>query len=351
MLKLTDRQNLIYEVIRKKEKASVSLVLSEIKKIDINVSRWTVLRDIEKLLEHEIIIKKGEGRGVAYLVNKKNKYLEYISPKLYFKTNYYQRVPKFKNFNFEVFNNYEPIFNEKELFVLDKLNKKYQARLAKISSGIYKREVERLTIDLSWKSSRIEGNTYTIFETEQLLKYKEEPPGHSREEAVMILNHKETIDYSLNNKTIFRKINISKIEDFHQLIVSGLGIKKNLRERPVRITGTQYLPLDNKYQIREAMEKMIKLINSGIHPLEKALFCNMLVAYIQPFEDGNKRTSRLLANAILFAYGYCPLSFVNIEIQEYKKAMLLFYEQNSALYFKELFVEQYKFAVDNYFLA
>ena len=316
-----------------------------------DISRWTVLREIEKLLEHKIIVKKGKGRSVAYLINKENEYLEYFDPDEYYKINYIKRELKHSNFNFQIFDNYSPIFSQEELSNLDALNKCYLNGLAEISSTIYKKEIERLTIDLSWKSSHIEGNTYTILETEQLLKYKKEASGHSREEAIMILNHKKAIDYSLNNKTIFRKISISKIEDFHQLIVDSLGIKKNLRERLVRITGTKFLPIDNQFQIKEALEKTIKLINSLTHPLEKAVLANLLIAYIQPFEDGNKRTSRLLANAILFAYDYCPLSFVDIETQEYKKAILLFYEQNSALYFKELFVEQFKFAVDNYFSA
>jgi len=77
----------------------------------------------------------------------------------------------------------------------------------------------------------------------------------------------------------------------------------------------------------------------------------LLIAYIQPFEDGNKRTSRLMGNAVLLAHDICPLSYRSVKDSEYKKAVLLFYEQNNISYFKQLFIEQFKFAVNNYFGA
>ena len=82
---------------------------------------------------------------------------------------------------------------------------------------------------------------------------------------------------------------------------------------------------------------------------EKALLALLLISYIQPFTDGNKRTSRLVSNGILLAYGYCPLSFRTVDSMDYKKAMLVFYEQNNIVPFKEIFVSQYQFAVGEYF--
>jgi len=86
-------------------------------------------------------------------------------------------------------------------------------------------------------------------------------------------------------------------------------------------------------------------------PFSKAIFTTLMISYIQPFEDGNKRASRLLGNAILLANNACPLSYRSINEADYKKAVIIFYEQNSARFFKELFVEQFKFAVGNYFQA
>ena len=82
---------------------------------------------------------------------------------------------------------------------------------------------------------------------------------------------------------------------------------------------------------------------------EKALLALLLISYIQPFTDGNKRTSRLVSNGILLAYGHCPLSFRTVDSMDYKKAMLVFYEQNNIVPFKEIFVSQYQFAVGEYF--
>ena len=97
------------------------------------------------------------------------------------------------------------------------------------------------------------------------------------------------------------------------------------------------------------MEKLIDVINQTENIIEKALITVIMISYIQPFEDGNKRTGRILANAILFANKYCPLSYRSVNEIEYKKAVIIFYENNSLNYFKDLFVNQFRFAVDKYF--
>ena len=165
----------------------------------------------------------------------------------------------------------------------------------------------------------------------------------------MILNHKQALDYAAGNKSFFKKITLKQIENMHRLIVAGLNINYGLRKNLVGITGTNYRPLDNQHQIREAMEKLTAYINRAKQPLTKALMAALMILYIQPFEDGNKRTARLLANAILLAFNYCPLSYRGINESDYKKALILFYEQNSAVFFKELFIEQFKFAAASYF--
>ena len=133
-------------------------------------------------------------------------------------------------------------------------------------------------------------------------------------------------------------------------MVDNLGIAKGIRKKPVGIAGTKYKPLDNEYQTKEALEKTVKIINSFKEPFSKALAAILMISYIQPFEDGNKRTARILGDALLLAYNACPLSFRSVSEVDYKKATILFYEQNSARFFKELFIQQFEFAVNNYFL-
>ena len=89
--------------------------------------------------------------------------------------------------------------------------------------------------------------------------------------------------------------------------------------------------------------------NGKDDPYEKALLALLLISYIQPFEDGNKRTSRLVSNALLLAYGHCPLTFRSVDANDYRAALLLFYEQNNISAFKRIFIEQAEFAVHEYF--
>jgi Fic family protein len=108
----------------------------------------------------------------------------------------------------------------------------------------------------------------------------------------------------------------------------NLNVEKSLRNRMVRITGTRYTPLDIPLLIQDNLEKMYELINDKENVYEKALLAVILISYLQPFEDGNKRTARLTANAVLMAYNLCPLSYRSVNPSDYKKAMLLFYEHN-----------------------
>ena len=213
----------------------------------------------------------------------------------------------------------------------------------------YRKEMERLEIDLSWKSSQIEGNTYSLLETERLLRESKTADGKTKEEAVMLLNHKDALRFILDNPDYLQQLSISRIEDIHTLLTRELSVDKGIRHRRVGITGTNYHPLDNEFQIREALSDTCSLINAKSCVFEKALLALVLLSYIQAFSDGNKRTARITSNAILIANGYCPLSFRSVDSIDYKKAMLLFYEQNNIYAIKQIFISQYEFAVREYF--
>lgn len=115
------------------------------------------------------------------------------------------------------------------------------------------------------------------------------------------------------------------------------------------ISGTNYKPLENEFLILEALPETWNLINQKENVFEKALLTLWLISYIQPFNDGNKRTARIVSNAILMNNQYCPISFRTVDSIEYKKAMLIFYEQNNVSCFKEIFINQFEFAVNTYF--
>ena len=173
--------------------------------------------------------------------------------------------------------------------------------------------------------------------------------GKTKEEAIMLLNHKDALRFILDNPDYLQLLSLSHIEDIHALLTKDLSVDKGIRHRRVGITGTNYHPLDNEFQIREAIHDTCELINGKDNVFEKALLTLVLLSYIQAFRDGNKRTARITSNAILIANGYCPLSFRTVDSVDYKKAMLIFYEQNNLFAFKQIFMQQFEFAVSEYF--
>lgn len=255
-------------------------------------------------------------------------------------------------FNFELIRDILPsvsLFSEDELAHLNALQDEFRQHLSQLTDNEYRKEMERLGIDLSWKSSQIEGNTYSLLETERLLRESKTADGKTQEEAIMLLNHKYALRFVLDNPDYLQQLTVSRIEDIHSLLIKDLAVDKGIRHRRVGITGTNYRPLDNEFQIREALQSMCDLINSRTTIFDKALLALVLLSYIQAFVDGNKRTARITSNAILIANGYCPLSFRTVESIDYKKAMLIFYEQNNLYAFKQIFMQQFEFAVQEYF--
>ncbi|MBI2444102.1 MAG: Fic family protein [Candidatus Magasanikbacteria bacterium] len=345
---LNKRQKAILELVEQTSPVSAKQILDGISDEFEKVSKPTVLRDLEILLANQLIKKRGRARSVVYESKGGSKLLKYFDVQKYFDTPVDERTVK-KQFVFDIFNNTPGLFTAAELKHLKKLNEHYQAKIKKLVPAALKREIERITIELSWKSSQLEGNTYSLIDTEVLIKESREAAGHPKEEATMILNHKRALDYIFSNPEEFKKITIAKIRAIHSLLTKNLGIPDNFRKISVGIIGTNYQPLSNQFQIKEALEKTVEVLNSEPATPAKALIAATFIAYIQPFVDGNKRTSRITADALLLAHGWCPLSLRSMDAAEYKKALILFYEQNSLRYFKELFMEQFEFAVQNYF--
>ena len=297
------------------------------------------------------IVAEGKARATRYRLSPQAQLLMPLNLDTYFAFEVDERQVQ-SSYNFELINGLlaeTRLFSDKEQSHLDALQDEFRQHVGELTDNEYRKEMERLGIDLSWKSSQIEGNTYTLLETERLLRESKTAEGKTKEEAVMLLNHKDALSFVLDNLDYLKELTVSHIEDIHQLLTKDLSIDKGLRRHRVGITGTNYHPLDNEFQIREAMREACELINSKSNIFEKALLTLVLLSYIQPFSDGNKRTARITSNAILIANDYCPLSFRSVDSIDYKKAMLIFYEQNSLYAFKQIFMEQFEFAVKEYF--
>ncbi|MCU0680195.1 MAG: Fic family protein [Planctomycetes bacterium] len=313
-------------------------------------SRETITRDLSFLCEQDFLEKNGAGAYVIYSLAQSYRILEELDIEEYFKKPYLKREIK-ESFNFEIFNLLsKDIFTSKEKEKLENLQKEFIKNFSKYDSQtLINKEFERIMIEFSWKSSVIEGNTYSLLGTEALIKNNIIGEGKTKEETQMILNHKDAFNEAIQNRGRFIKLQSADVEYIHSVLTKKLGITKNIRKAGVGITGTKYRPLDNEPQIKEALQNMVFLINKKEPFFEKALLISILIAYIQIFEDGNKRTSRMISNAILLAHNSIPLSYRIVDVEEYKKAVILFYEINNLSYFKQIFIDQFEDAVNNYF--
>lgn len=216
-------------------------------------------------------------------------------------------------------------------------------------AGTYARKVlEQLLIDLSWSSSRLEGNTYSLLATEALFKSGAPP---SDLEGVMLLNHKRAIEFLVDTVPSYG-LTDSVIRNLHALLMqdllsasAGLGA---IRTKVVNISDTTYVPS----QVPQFLEEMVSLIIGKAqhikNPVEAAFFLWLNLAYLQPFEDGNKRTSRLAANIPLMLYNAAPLAFLDIDPRDYAKAMLGVYELLDVTIAVELFAWTYRRSIRKY---
>jgi len=345
---MDQREQKIIDFIKLNGKCSSKNIFES---VDISVSYATLKRILVNLKSNNYLISNGKGKGTKYSLSPAFELIQPIDIEKYYQKEIDERQIN-ENFNFslitDVLQKYS-VYTDNELDKLSTLQNKYESNISELTEYEYKKELERLAIDLSWKSSQIEGNTYSLLETERLLKEKETAAGKTKEEAIMLLNHKDALDFIIENDDYLNLLTFSRIEDIHSILIKELPVERNLRKRRVGISGTNYKPLDNEFQILEALKSTCDIINAKENIFEKALLALVLISYIQPFMDGNKRTARIVSNAILMNYKYCPLSFRTVDSIDYKKAMLLFYEQNNISEIKKIFIEQYEFSVETYF--
>lgn len=340
--------SIILEII----KANPALSSKEIhSKMETNQGYATLKRIVQKLISENLIMTLGQGKGTKYHISQAYELIRPIDADEYFQKEIDEREIR-ESYNYSLITetlSKVSVFTDDELNHLNNLQKIYAENISKLTDSEYKKELERWAIDSSWKSSQIEGNTYSLLETERLLKEKETASGKTKDEAVMLLNHKDALDFIIQNTTYITPLTIPSIEDVHSILTKDLNVDRNIRKRRIGISGTNYKPIDNEFQIRKALQDMCILVNNQENIFTKALFTLVLLSYIQAFSDGNKRTARIISNAILMSNNFSPISFRTVDSIDYKKAMLIFYEQNNISAFKKIFINQFEFAVSTYF--
>lgn len=351
MQQLSQKKQKILSILAKNGKMQSSAIRDALSKEKESVALVTVKRALSEMVGAGVIIEAGGGRSTIYEIGVSGRLFTEINAKDYCTVEPDKRYG-LSRYNFDLFSKIPAdIFYDEDQERFEAATKTYKQRSQNVTPVTQKKELERLIIELSWKSSKIEGNTYSLLETEKLILENKKAEGRSKDETQMILNHKDAFDFIRQNPQEFSTLNRANIERLHSILVKDMGVGLGLRKAPVGITGTKYQPLDNIYQIEEAIVALSGAINRMENIYAKALLAVLGISYVQPFEDGNKRTSRLMANALLLANGLAPLSYRSVDETDYRQAMIVFYELNSIVPFKEIFLGQYEFSANNYALG
>jgi Fic family protein len=315
------------------------------KHVASNVSKPTMWRTLKKLVDENKLEVKGKGRATSY-------YLAGSAViRAYLKTPYNQRKPA--GYNREFLDRYIP---NKTCYLAEDIRRQLKAagqpNPPSLPAGTYARRIlERLLVDLSWASSRMEGNTYDILETERLIRFGQEAEGKDRKEAVMILNHKEAIQYIVDN---LDSINIARQDIFniHALLADGLltnpAMAGRLRRMPVGITHSNYTPPGDEFEIEENFNVLIHKAAAITDPFEQSFFLLVHIPYLQAFDDINKRTSRISSNVPLLKADLAPMSFITMNDRDYIDGLIGIYELNNVSLLREAYVDAYMASAENY---
>jgi Fic family protein len=278
----------------------------------------SIQRALERLLENDLVTRSGPVNSPAYSIH----YPVLLAAKFPEKILEDEERP-------------ESFFNHELLDWLEKVPTNLLESFSKAISSteshkITAKELEYLTVELSWKSSALEGNTYTLLDTQLLLIEGVKAKGRTEFETQMILNHKDAVAFIIENANLFKgKINFSTVEELHRIIGRNLGISAGVRKRLVKISASNYVPPASPQQLRENADRILAIIDRFTDPVIRSLLALSLIPYLQIFEDGNKRTGRMLANAILICTVGKGFSLRKVSARELALAYLAFYEFNS----------------------
>lgn len=302
--------------------------------------RATLLRQLNRLIKRGHIIRLGRGPATTYRPTDFNPLLVPPQPR-----DLSHEIP----FNQNVFSHLHHLFTPQDKDLLKSTLHSLSPATRKLGPTLASKERIRWTIDFSWKSSAIEGNSYTLPETATLLTAHS--PSHKRTsfETQMIINHQRAVDHIWDHPPRPHHLTVSYVLRLHAILTQHLGIRTGIRQHPVGIGGSSYLPLSNKSQISKALTQTLRIINSTKYPVEQALIAILMLSYLQPFEDGNKRTARLVGNALLLAHDLIPVSFRHVSESEFLNPLVLFYEQNTIIPFKQMFLSALSQAHSHYF--
>lgn len=331
---------------------AVPLKLSEILNLlESDYPERTVRRLLSEMIAEEIITKTGNKRSTLYQANKSSINED---PQIAFND---KSTGTLGYINQPLFERNPTTYDEKwlEKYIPNKtfyLNNTIRIQLMNagdknkmhLPAGTYAKQIyNRLLIDLSYNSSRLEGNTYSLLDTESLILEGKEAPDKLDEEKIMILNHKEAIAYLINNANRIQ-MDFNTICTLHFLLSDGLIETKyagKIRDHGVRISGSVYVPWENPKKIQHQLNLICEKASQIQNPFEQSIFLLIQISYLQAFVDVNKRTARLAANISLIKNNLIPLSFNDISKTDYQAALIAIYELKDINPLIDLYVHSY----------
>lgn len=369
-LSINALQQLIVQVVSQhKNGASFDDIIKVIALSPQPPSRRTLHRRVSDLVQINELIVKGQGRGVRYYLSTSHaepihepahesvskipsSYALSLSKESQLIAEYMRQPVSARKpvpYNREFINSYQP--NHTYYLSLEIRNHLRTIGVSKDMEkpiGTFARAIlGQLLVDLSWNSSRLEGNTYSLLETERLIQFGETAEGKVTFESQMILNHKAAIEFlttPFENGVI--GINSYTIFNLHALLSENLLSNPNasgfLRSIPVGISQSVYYPPAIPQLIEECFLQIIERGSAIKDPFEQAFFLMVQLPYLQPFEDVNKRVSRLAANIPLIRENLSPLSFIDVSEQSYIEGLLGVYEMNKIDLLRDVFVWAYE---------
>lgn len=333
----------------------------------LDFKRRTLQRRLDLLCDRALLVPQGEGRGRRYhpageipgqitAVRGSTTEMDWLSPEAITIRKLVTLPPSKRRpvgYDPSFLNSYQPNTS----YYLPSATRKRlkeigQVGITDLPAGTYLRQIlDRLLIDLAWNSSRLEGNTYSLLETQRLLELGESADGKATQEAQMILNHKAAIEM-LSEQAEEIGFNRYTLCNLHALLSDNLlsdpAACGRLRSRPVGISRTVFHPLEVPQQIEENFLLILNKASAIKDPFEAAFFVMVQLPYLQAFEDVNKRVSRLAANIPMIRHNFCPLSFVDVEADDYVNALIGVYELNRIEYMRDVFVWAYTRSAQRY---
>lgn len=342
-------------VLEALKSSSEAISLPELlERLPSGFSERSVRRWVSQFVENGEVKKTGQKRGTRYQYltlsypDTKHSNSAVFSEAAQNAINYV-RQPLFKRkpvtYNRAWLESYRPNHSSYlQLQQIKELAREGKRTPAQEPAGTYARKIyNRLLIDLSYNSSRLEGNTYSLIDTERLLLEGRGVEGKLNEEKVMILNHKEAIRHLIEGMPRIA-VSYDEICTLHYLLSDGLIPAKysgKVRDYGVRVGASTYIPLENPRTLNQILNEIAEKAAAIQAPHEQSFFLLIHVAYLQAFTDVNKRTARLSANIPLLLHNLVPLSFNAIEKDDYASAMIAIYELNDTKPLAELYRDSY----------